>query len=154
MRLSSLWEMGHFLVFAESVYFGTHMSFDSLGEDYSDSDSWYIHMLLLQGNKVGSQKVCSRLLSISPLEHEYCLTNFYLFHLFDRLSQRHSGMSCTKKGKIKQKNKHSFHLSFSFFSIRPDIVPISFSLFSKPKIKLFKSPILNTRQISSCFQVP
>lgn len=101
--------MGHFLHLAGSVYFGTHKSFDSLGE-YSDPDSWYIHMLLLQGEKVGSQKLCGRLSSISPLEYEYCLTNFYLFYLFDKLSQRHSEMPGTEKGKIKQNSKHSYHL--------------------------------------------
>lgn len=65
MRLSSLWKMGHFSDLAGSVYIGTYKSFDSWGEDYSDPDSWCIQMLLLQGDKLVSQKLCGRPLSIS-----------------------------------------------------------------------------------------
>lgn len=102
--------MGHFSDFTGSVCFGAHESFDSLEEDYSDPDCWSIPMLLLQRDKLGSQKLCGRPLSMSPLEHEYGLANFYLVFLFDRLSQRHSGMSSTEKDRIKQKSQRSYLL--------------------------------------------
>lgn len=116
MGLTSLWESGHFSDFPGSVYSGTHTSFDSVGEDHLHPDSWYIHMPLLQGDKRGSQKLCGRLLSISPLGHECCLTNFYLFHLFDRLSHRHTRMPGPEKGERSGERDFLCHLSAAFFS--------------------------------------
>lgn len=76
MRLSSLWEMGPFSDFAGSVYISTHKSFDSLGEDCSDPDSWYIHMLLLQEDKLVSQNLWGRPLSIFLWEMKTVLPTF------------------------------------------------------------------------------
>lgn len=108
MRLSSLWEMSYFSYLAVKGYISTQKSFDSLGEDYSDPDSWYTQMLLLQGDKLVSQKLWQAALHL-PQEYECCFTNFYLFYLFDRISQRHGGMPGTEAEKIKQKSKPSGH---------------------------------------------
>ena len=76
MRLSSLWEMGPFSDLAGSVYISTHKSFDSLGEDCSDPDSWYIHMLMLQEDKLASQNLWGRPLSISLWDMNTVLPTF------------------------------------------------------------------------------
>lgn len=49
--------MSYFSYLAVKGYISTQKSFDSLGEDYSDPDSWYTQMLLLQGDKLVSQKL-------------------------------------------------------------------------------------------------
>lgn len=158
MRLSSLWEMSYFSYLAVKGYISTQKSFDSLGEDYSDPDSWYTQMLLLQGDKLVSQKLWQAALHL-PQEYECCFTNFYLFYLFDRISQRHGGMPGTEAEKIKQKSKPSGHTPLLSFPNSIKDKNISRGLFfyhfqpSPPK-KLFSSPILNTRLISRCFQIP
>ena len=97
MRLSSLWEMGPFSDLAGSVYISTHKSFDSLGEDCSDPDSWYIHMLLLQEDKLVSQNLWGRPLSISLWD--MILSYPLLFVLFDRLSQEYREMPVREEDK-------------------------------------------------------
>ena len=61
---------------AESVYTSTHKSFDSLGEDCSDPDSWYIHVLLRQEDKLVSQNLWHRPLSISLWDMNTVLPTF------------------------------------------------------------------------------
>lgn len=68
--------MGLFSDLAESVYTSTHKSFDSLGEDCSDPDSWYIHVLLLQEDKLVSQNLWHRPLSISLWDMNTVLPTF------------------------------------------------------------------------------
>ena len=134
MRLSSLWEMGPFSDLAGSVYISTHKSFDSLGEDCSDPDSWYIHMLLLQEDKLVSQNLWGRPLSIFLWEMKTVLPTF-ICSIFLTGFLRNT-VKCQVWRDKDKKNKHSYSLFSVPNFIKPEkISRVTFFFFITFKTK-------------------